>query len=529
MSALALVVAVAALAVFFAGYYYSIRRLFDLPLDGIELHPIYTADGWRILLYRHRRGESNGEPVLLCHGFSANHWNLTAPRGVSLADYLADRGYDCWAIDLRGTRSSGPPPGTPRHRATFDGYVMQDLPAAIEYIAKVTGHAKVHWIGHSLGGTLLYAYELAHGRGVVASGVTMASPPGLHQFWPKDRSRLIQVLETFPGAFAVGQRAIAPIHALVKPRTRLVPVNWGNLGPRFRVAEFFSLAETPPGPITRTLDEWARHQYLAVDNDRVNVLSGLNRLETPLLVFSCPLDPIVLAADVRDFFDRLPSADKRYVELSRAAGCDADYDHIDPPFARNAEPEVFAPIADWLSAHPADAVGTAERMLARPAPREDTPATPGPVHHEVATGGHEPATATGRDDPNGASLWGRALKDAAGILDGLDEIPPVPGPETPASARTRKRRSSRPAAKSSKAKTAGRRRATTSKSSTKKPAAKSKDRKPGDAAGGRNDARKGAKAAASELTTDTKKSKKKRHKSKGKSEKKKKNGKKFRK
>ncbi len=455
MSALGLLIFLGAIALVFTGYYLSVRRMFELPLTGIELHPIYTPDGWRIMLYRHRQGDSNGEPVLLCHGFSSNHWNLNAPRGESAADFLAAQGYDCWTIDLRGTRSSTPPAGTPRHRATFDGYVMQDLPAAIAHIRSITGHDQVHWVGHSLGGTLLYAYELAHGRAHLASGTTIGSPPGLNAFWPEWQSKLVSLLERLPGPFSVIQRALAPIHAFVKPRTRMVPVDWDNLNPKFGVAEFFSAVETPPGPVTRTLEECARHRYLAVDNDRVNVLAGLNKLETPLLVIGCPLDPIVPTVRVRDFFDRLPSHDKRYVELSCASGCSREYDHIDPPFARNAAAEVFAQIAEWISAHPAQGGSSAH-----PARREG--AAPvvtmvNPVSHVA-----EPERV--------AAPWGRALRDAASILDGLGEsgesrpvlkVDPAPGDRVVRGSRARaktKVTTKQRAAKTAKAKTPGKRR-----------------------------------------------------------------------
>jgi pimeloyl-ACP methyl ester carboxylesterase len=433
MTLVAFLVAIAAIALVCAGYYFSIRRLFELPLDGIELHPIYTSDGWRILLYRHRRGTSNGEPVLLCHGYCSNHWNLTVPRGESLADYLAEAGYDCWAIDLRGSRSSMPPAGTPRHRATFDGYVMQDIPAALDYIRSVTGHDQAHWVGHSLGGTLLYAYELVHGGARIASGTTIASPPVLRPGWSRWQSRLIHALETAPGAVSVIQRGIAPIHAFLKPRTEMVPIDWDNLNPRFGIAEFFSAVETPPGPVTRSLEECARHRYLAVDNDRVNVLAGLNRLETPQLVFSCPLDPIVPAEVIREFFDRLPGSDKKYVELSRANGCERDYDHIDPPFARHAATDVFAHITEWLSAHPMRRVELPEPVISRAPAREPViepvrvEAAPQALRADAGTGVRTFASVQTRTEAgvsaletHTAPLWGRALENAATMIDGLD-------------------------------------------------------------------------------------------------------------
>jgi len=414
------------LALAFTVYYQIIIRALHIDLKAREIHSILTPDGWRIRLFRYRKGGTSGEPVLLVHGYTANHWNLTLPHGESVADFLAERGYDCWVIDLRGNRTSLPPAGTPRHRATYDGYVMQDLPAAIAFIRQSTGYDQVHWVGHSMGGMLLYAYELAHGRDWIASGATMASPPWLETYWTRTQDRLVWFMETLPWVFEVGKRAVAPIFAWLKPHYSLVPIQWNNLNPRFGVKEFFNAAEQSSGPVTRTFEECAKHRYLAVDNDRVNVLQGLNRLQTPLLVMACPLDPIAPPSNLRLFFDRLPSYDKRFVELSRDAGCERDYSHVDPPFARNAAKEVFAPIAEWFAAHPA------ARMSAQPGaaiavsavahgamqtppiaaharPVEEIPA-PKPAAESAEM-------APRHDEP---SSWGKALESAASILSGLE-------------------------------------------------------------------------------------------------------------
>jgi len=414
---------VVALALAFTIYYQIILRVLRIDLKAREIHTILTPDGWRIRLFRYRKGGSSGEPVLLVHGYTSNHWNLTLPQGESLADFLVEKGYDCWAIDLRGNRTSLPPTGTPRHRATYDGYVMQDLPAAISFIRRSTGYDQVHWVGHSMGGMLLYAYELAHGREMIASGTTIASPPWLEAFWTKTQDRLVWFMETMPLVFEILKRAATPIFAWIKPHYSLVPIRWGNLNPKFGVAEFFNAAEQSSGPVTRTFEECAKHRYLAVDNDRVNVLAGLNNLETPLLVMASPMDPIAPISNLKSFFDRLPSPDKRFVELSNAAGCAMDHSHVDPPFARNAASEVFTPIADWMVAHPARRA----KHIEEPAPVEGAPV---PAKSRSAVAPIEPAAVVqsqpapeATDDDAAASSWGKALKSAASILSGLEEKP----------------------------------------------------------------------------------------------------------
>jgi pimeloyl-ACP methyl ester carboxylesterase len=419
MSLIGTIVTVALLALLaFTIYYHIVKRVLHIELRAREIHTILTPDGWRIRLFRYRKGGSSGEPVLLVHGYTANHWNMALPPDASLTDYLVAQGHDCWVIDLRGNRTSLPPPGTPRHRATYDGYVMEDLPSAVSFIRQSTGYDQLHWVGHSMGGMLLYAYELAHGRAHIASGTTIASPPWLEPFWTKWENRLVWFMETAPHLFEILKRAIAPVYAWLKPRYRMIPVQWENLHPDFGVAAFFNAVEQSPGPVTRTFEECAKHRYLAVDNDRINVLQGLGRLETPLLVVACALDPIAPPSNLRAFFDRLPSPDKRFLELSKAAGCKMDYSHIDPPFARNGAVEVFAPIAEWIAAHPARRAEKRTIPKSTDAPTvtfSPLPAAAGEAKMKPLRAKPETAAA------GGATPWGTALKNAADILSGLDE------------------------------------------------------------------------------------------------------------
>ena len=112
---------------------------------------VRTPDLWRVRLCRYRPRKGEGEPVFLCHSLLANQFNFTLPRGASLVDVLAESGYDCWVIDLRGARSSIPPFGRKRSQPTLDDYLLRDIPSALDFICRATGYRQVHWVGHSMG------------------------------------------------------------------------------------------------------------------------------------------------------------------------------------------------------------------------------------------------------------------------------------------------------------------------------------------------------------------------------------------
>ena len=157
----------------------SMRR--DAP--SVDLRPCsdgfaYTEDGWRLGVrhYRSPNPDPGKLPVVLCHGLGLNatFWTITDNH---LASQMAARGYDVFLFDFRG---AGENSQVGRHdrinkvmRHTFlrecgerdwnvDDLVHYDVPAILDYVQRQTGRDRVNWVGHSLGGMLIFPYlELA--------------------------------------------------------------------------------------------------------------------------------------------------------------------------------------------------------------------------------------------------------------------------------------------------------------------------------------------------------------------------------
>src|SRR5690606_36079229 len=93
---------------------------------------VRCADGWELTVFHRapavRRFE---EPVLLVHGLAANHYTFDFDPPYSLAHVLADAGFECFSVDLRGTGRSRRPPRGLRAQWTVDDHVTLDAPALI--------------------------------------------------------------------------------------------------------------------------------------------------------------------------------------------------------------------------------------------------------------------------------------------------------------------------------------------------------------------------------------------------------------
>lgn len=154
--------------------------------ERITRYQVQTDDGLNLCLRRvhaTNRADKNSPPpaVMMLHGLAANHRTFHLP-GRSLAEWLAARGYDVWLPELRGHGDSA----SHGSNWTLEDYLRLDLPAIIGAILAHTGHQKLHWVGHSMGGILLISYGLLHPDAPIDRAVALASAldltPGDSQF-----------------------------------------------------------------------------------------------------------------------------------------------------------------------------------------------------------------------------------------------------------------------------------------------------------------------------------------------------------
>ncbi len=123
---------------------------------AVERFEFATADG--LTLRGKRYANPGATPVLLVHGFGGNGFCFDLPRlGRNMAVHLARAGFDVWVPSLR---CCGRPPyasdaGDWSH--SMDELAVYDCPALVDGVISATGR-RVFWIGHSMGGFLLYMY-----------------------------------------------------------------------------------------------------------------------------------------------------------------------------------------------------------------------------------------------------------------------------------------------------------------------------------------------------------------------------------
>ena len=147
-------------------------RELDFDTGHDEVLYAETTDGWRIALYRYAaRGDRKPFPIVAGHGFAGTRliWDLTPE--TSLARYLANAGYDFYAVDLRGRGESWPKIGSRADAQwSFDDFVERDLPAAVARACERSGAKEAFWLGLEMSGQALYASVISGTAGQVRGG-----------------------------------------------------------------------------------------------------------------------------------------------------------------------------------------------------------------------------------------------------------------------------------------------------------------------------------------------------------------------
>ncbi|MCA9772331.1 MAG: alpha/beta fold hydrolase [Myxococcales bacterium] len=176
-------------------------------LDALGLHDlavreeyeVETDDGWTLVVTRYRpRPQAFAQPLkdlpmMLVHGFSQNR--LTWTSGEFARD-LSFFGADLHILELRGHGKSSRSLQFRRHNREgkalpadiawgwdVDSYFLHDVPAALRAVKERTGHERILYIGHSMGGMIGYGAASRYQDDLLGL-VTVGSPSDIGRGLP---------------------------------------------------------------------------------------------------------------------------------------------------------------------------------------------------------------------------------------------------------------------------------------------------------------------------------------------------------
>jgi len=340
---------------------------------------IDTADGWRLSLRRFEPEvvDPSRAPVVLCHGLNCNDHFWDLHEKVSLARYLAGRGYDVWVPALRGAGRSTKHgfvvmrrlirpvlPELPHELSlriidpntlnwTMDDYVEYDVPAILATVREQTGAPAVHWVGHSMGGVIIYAYVERFGDEGLATITTLGTPLTIPQ--PPNE---------FLRAFGSNKELFSLITFLINAS---VPASWQMFGQRDGVRaamynprnvdrsvlhEFYTkgVEDIPTGVLEQLVDSVKTGSLRSKDGE-VNYAAELGKVTVPCFVAGGLVDLIAEPESIRYVYNNIGSEDKAFHIFAVVNNNIINYGHLDLVIGRYAPRDVFPAIERWLAKH----------------------------------------------------------------------------------------------------------------------------------------------------------------------------------
>lgn len=304
---------------------------------------VRTDDGATIALHHHA---GKGTPVLLVHGISSNHRFFDMDADHGLGPWLVSQGFDVWMLDLRGHGDAEVDIDGNRQISGWrvDDYGKHDVPAAIDWIRKVTGASQVGYVGHSMGGMVAAIYMAEFGDAAFSKLVVMGSPVSFSLADP-----LVPMAQA---GFAAGGGALwwfeTPVFA--DAAAILGPWTPGHLQEKLYSPANMTpdstreMLQTVVSPMSR--EEMQQFSRMIRDErfeswDRsVDYREALGRQDVPALVIAGGADQVATQAHVEDYYEAIGGRKEFYV----APG----YGHLDMGLGEAAPTEIFPKIAAWL-------------------------------------------------------------------------------------------------------------------------------------------------------------------------------------
>jgi len=318
------------------------------PIQDDGILRAQTRDGWTLALGRRLpRAPERRPPVLLVHGLSANRWTMDAGvERFSLASHLAQAGFRTFSLDLRGHGDSRERPRSAEDWS-FDHYVEEDVPAALDAIRRETGEEQVLWVGHSLGAVAgLVSCQLHPER--IAGVVAIAGPMTF------DMDGLVARYLGW-GSLVDGRfnrtlaRMVAPYAGLTHPAAGELAINGRNVDRPVLQRLLANGIEDVPGRVFFQLADWVKSDACRSADRTRDYRAGLAACRQPALFLAARRDLLAPPDVVRRSFE-LWGGPKEYVEFRVEAGHSADYGHTDLLVGKQAPQEVFPVVSGWLVA-----------------------------------------------------------------------------------------------------------------------------------------------------------------------------------
>lgn len=332
-----------------------------------------TDDGRKIHIFfvRAEGGEKRNFPVILCHGLGTQGKYWYFEEKINWARKFAEEGFNVYVPDLRGVGKS---------KGSFDfGFedYLYDVSAIIKKVKTLEGSEKVHWIGHSMGGMVIYLAvsrkpEISQSLAsftAISSPYTIWTPFEIFKLTRKNFDELSYLLKkvdrvhfSFFSSLISFFLPVFDFSRLFLPFADLEYLVWNidNVSRDYRKSAMKATADVS----TRVLEK-----FLKVGIGYEDFGFNLDAFDVPSLFVVGVKDYLATPPAVKLAFLKSGSKNKSFVLAGVGEGFRADYGHVDITASDFAVEEIFPVVLNHIEKW--DGSGGKSRVYYKPSREND--------------------------------------------------------------------------------------------------------------------------------------------------------------
>lgn len=335
---------------------YVVWRYFEIKWLPDEIHYITAEDGFHLTVSKRiPKVKKFKEPIILCHGLGANRYNLDINAEYSLAKRFVELGYDTYIAEMRTVGLSSKPHlfSESRWNIYFDDIVKYDVPAIIHNAKIKSCSEKIIWIGHSLGGMIMYAaLQNQEVEKDVKTLVTISSPP-VFTFQP-ELKRFIPILKSARLFTHIKQefwgRLLAPYLIKAIPYSEIA-ANLENIEIGILKRIVVNLASDISSTLLYQISSWLENGYIKDKTGSYNFSEGISKIHIPIFAITGSVDLICPPEAILWLKEQLKEDQLKITIAGINSGFSTDYGHGDIIFGKKAPDEIFPLILSYVELH----------------------------------------------------------------------------------------------------------------------------------------------------------------------------------
>jgi alpha-beta hydrolase superfamily lysophospholipase len=235
---------------------------------------------------------------------------------------------------------------------SIDDHIHQDVPAIIDFVRKESGFDSVYWIGHSMGGIVLFGYLETGEQEKIAGFIPIGSMMVLPEPLTPDLQKIADQKEILTASLVINTTVASQLSnftlGTVRTPFEAALLERENVAPLV-LFQFFRtcIDDTSSGVVGQFTDSIRSGEILSHDKE-YSYTDNLSRVTVPILFMAGGSDRFVTEDMLQQSYNAVSSEDKELRIFSKATGYSMDYGHCDLIIGKNSEKDMYPAILDWL-------------------------------------------------------------------------------------------------------------------------------------------------------------------------------------